>query len=74
MTLSLLAPSSPKSIRKRKTERSDSLRSKGFHMHYGACLCGHTIYRGWGIGTGEPESGHGMSDGADARSILDMNF
>jgi solute:Na+ symporter, SSS family len=49
-------------------------RSKGFHMHYGACLCGQTSYCGWGIGSGEPESGHWMSNGADARSILDMNF
>ena len=35
MTLSVLAPSSPKSIRKRKTECSDSIRSKGFGKDHG---------------------------------------
>lgn len=38
-------------------------RSKGFRRHYDALLCGHTIYRGWGIDTDEPESGHGRSTG-----------
>jgi hypothetical protein len=49
-------------------------RSKGFHMHYGTCSCDHRTYCGWGIGTGEPEGGLRMSDGADARSMLDLNF
>jgi hypothetical protein len=70
---SMWAPS-PSGTRKRSDECSDSIRSKGLRRPYGACWCGHTVYRGWGIGTGEPESGHRMSNGADARSMLDPNF
>jgi hypothetical protein len=50
MTLSVLAPSSPKSIRKRKTECSDSIRSKGVRKHYSAELCAHTTCLALGIG------------------------
>jgi hypothetical protein len=55
--------SPPSGTRKRKVGCSNSIRSKGSRRHYGACLCGHTVYRGWGIGKGEPEIGHRSFNG-----------